>query len=206
MRQRKLGADGPSVGAIGLGCMSFAGFYGPTDIAESHRTLAEALEMGMTHLDTARVYGNGLSEEVIGTFIRDHPGRFTIDLSHGYPRVRPGDDHQFTTFEELAQVYPPNFIKNRFWISNLSYILRCQPQRAGDLLLCPERCLGGGPDGRFLALNLRDSRMRFHGRMGNIMIQIRGFESLCGKIPLSCLSSFLHSIRGGLNGLDNSDM
>ncbi len=83
MRQRKLGANGPSVGAIGLGCMSFAGFYGPTDVAESHRTLAKALELGVTHLDTARVYGGGLSEEVIGAFIRDHPGRFSIATKGG---------------------------------------------------------------------------------------------------------------------------
>lgn len=39
MQKRKLGAGGPMVGAIGLGCMSFGGIYGPTNEAESHRTL-----------------------------------------------------------------------------------------------------------------------------------------------------------------------
>ncbi|MGN6766192.1 MAG: aldo/keto reductase, partial [Rhizobiaceae bacterium] len=64
MQQRKLGADGPLVGAIALGCMSFGGFYGETDEAESHRTLARALDLGVTHLDTSNIYGAGRSEEV----------------------------------------------------------------------------------------------------------------------------------------------
>lgn len=83
MEQRRLGRDGPQVGAMGLGCMSFAGFYGPTSMAEAHRTLARALELGVTHLDTALIYGNGVSEEMIGAFIKDHPGRFTIATKGG---------------------------------------------------------------------------------------------------------------------------
>ncbi|MCB8840684.1 aldo/keto reductase [Aurantimonas sp. VKM B-3413] len=76
------------VGSIGLGCMSFAGFYGATDRAVSHRTLARALELGVTHLDTALIYGAGLSEEVVGDFIKDHPGRFTIATKGGI-RTQP---------------------------------------------------------------------------------------------------------------------
>ncbi|MEC9344105.1 MAG: aldo/keto reductase [Pseudomonadota bacterium] len=83
MEQRRLGRNGPLVGAVGLGCMSFAGVYGSADISQAHRTLAKALELGVTHLDTARVYGNGLSEEMIGAFIKDHPGRFTIATKAG---------------------------------------------------------------------------------------------------------------------------
>ena len=83
MQQRRLGQDGPLVGAIGLGCMSFAGMYGGTDQAESHRTLSAALDLGVTHLDTALIYGNGVSEEVIGDFLKDHPGRFTLATKGG---------------------------------------------------------------------------------------------------------------------------
>jgi aryl-alcohol dehydrogenase-like predicted oxidoreductase len=83
MQQRKLGSNGPNVGAIGLGCMSFVNFYGPTTLAESHKTLARALELGVTHLDTAKIYGDGLSEEVIGSFIKDHPNKFTIATKGG---------------------------------------------------------------------------------------------------------------------------
>lgn len=83
MEQRQLGANGPMVGAVGLGCMSFAGFYGETDEATSHRTLATALDLGVTHLDTANVYGMGRSEEVIGSFIKDHPNKFEIASKGG---------------------------------------------------------------------------------------------------------------------------
>ncbi len=83
MEQRRLGKNGPLVGAMGLGCMSFAGVYGSADIKEVHATLARALELGVTHLDTALIYGNGLSEEMIGSFIKDHPGRFSIATKGG---------------------------------------------------------------------------------------------------------------------------
>lgn len=86
MRKRALGKDGPQVSAIGLGCWSFAGSYGPTDEAESHATLARALDIGIDFLDTANVYGNGLSETVIGSFIKDHPDRFTIATKAGIRR------------------------------------------------------------------------------------------------------------------------
>ena len=83
MQQRKLGKDGPEVGAIGLGCMSFAGAYGKIGEAEAHRTLAAALDLGVTHLDTAVIYGGGVSESYIGSFIKDHPNRFTIATKAG---------------------------------------------------------------------------------------------------------------------------
>lgn len=88
MQQRQLGRNGPTVGAVGLGCMSFAGAYGPADRRESLAVLGRALELGVTHLDTAIIYGNGLSEEIIGEFIKDHPGRFTIATKAGI-RIRP---------------------------------------------------------------------------------------------------------------------
>lgn len=69
MRKRRLGAGGPEVGAVGLGAMSFGGVYGPTTEAESHATLAAALDLGMDHLDVANIYGMGELERVIGTFL-----------------------------------------------------------------------------------------------------------------------------------------
>jgi aryl-alcohol dehydrogenase-like predicted oxidoreductase len=69
MKQRAI--HGRSVGAVGLGCMSFAGFYGATDAEESRACLAAALDLGITHLDTAERYGAGLSEEIIGRFLRE---------------------------------------------------------------------------------------------------------------------------------------
>lgn len=86
MQQRRLGMGGPMVGAIGLGCMSFGGFYGPTDQAESHRTLARALDLGVDHLDTSNIYGDGVSEMVMGAFLKDHPHRFKIATKGGIQR------------------------------------------------------------------------------------------------------------------------
>ena len=57
MKYRKLGANGPKISAIGLGCMSFAGFFGPTDDKTSFECLAAAIDMGIDFLDTADVYG-----------------------------------------------------------------------------------------------------------------------------------------------------
>lgn len=87
MKKRALGSGGPEVGAIGLGCMNFAGFYGPADEAESHRTLARAYELGMDFLDTSNVYGMGKSEEIMGRFFKANPGcRFTIATKAGITR------------------------------------------------------------------------------------------------------------------------
>lgn len=90
MKQRQLGQNGPMVGAIGLGCMSFAGFYGACDIKTAHATLAKAHEIGMTHLDTAKIYGDGVSENVIGAFLKDNPDKqFSIATKGGINTTPP---------------------------------------------------------------------------------------------------------------------
>lgn len=73
MQKRKLGADGPEVGAIGYGAMSFSDMYGPTNEAESHAVLDACRELGVTHLDTANIYGMGKSENAIGTYLKANP-------------------------------------------------------------------------------------------------------------------------------------
>ena len=73
MKTRKLGLDGPDVSAIGLGCMSFAGFFGTTDKAESFECLDAARDQGITFLDTAELYGKGYSEELIGELRNKDP-------------------------------------------------------------------------------------------------------------------------------------
>ena len=57
------------VSAVGLGAMSFAGVYGGAEDAESAATIARALELGVTFIDTANIYGSGHSEEVVGRAI-----------------------------------------------------------------------------------------------------------------------------------------
>lgn len=74
MQKRKLGANGPEIGAIGYGAMSFADMYGPTNEAESHAILDACRDLGVTHLDTANVYGMGKSESAIGSYLKKNPG------------------------------------------------------------------------------------------------------------------------------------
>lgn len=73
MLKRKLGANGPDIGAIGYGAMSFSDMYGPTNEAESHAILDACRDLGVTHLDTANVYGMGKSESAIGTYLKSNP-------------------------------------------------------------------------------------------------------------------------------------
>lgn len=70
MQQRQLGAGGPLVSALGLGCMGMSEFYGPSDDEQSLRTLARALELGINLFDTADTYGLGHNEQLLGRFIR----------------------------------------------------------------------------------------------------------------------------------------
>ncbi len=69
MQRRRLGAGGPEVSAIGVGAMSFAGVYGQTDEATAQALLAAALDFGIDHIDTSNIYGRGLSERMIGSFL-----------------------------------------------------------------------------------------------------------------------------------------
>ena len=70
MQKRKLGNAGTLVSAIGVGGMSFTDFYGPTDTEKSHLILNRALDLGIDHIDTSNLYGTGLSEERIGSFLK----------------------------------------------------------------------------------------------------------------------------------------
>ncbi|MEM6375117.1 MAG: aldo/keto reductase [Pseudomonadota bacterium] len=74
MKTRPLGRDGPPVGAIGYGAMSFSDFYGPTTDAASMRILDACLELGITHIDTSDIYGMGRSESVIGQWLAAYRG------------------------------------------------------------------------------------------------------------------------------------
>ena len=75
MQTRQLGRSGPTVSALGLGCMGMSDFYGQPDDAESLRTLARALELGVNFLDTADMYGPHANEELLGRFFQEDKTR-----------------------------------------------------------------------------------------------------------------------------------
>jgi aryl-alcohol dehydrogenase-like predicted oxidoreductase len=84
MHQRQLGLRGPMVSALGLGTFSFGGAYGPTDMAESHATLDCAWDHGITFLDTANIYGKGVAETVIGSWLQSRKHRPLIATKAGF--------------------------------------------------------------------------------------------------------------------------
>ena len=90
MKLGRLGTHGPTVSAIGLGCMGMSQFYGPSDDAESEKTIQAAVDMGITLLDTADVYGNGHNEELIGRAIRGRRERIVLATKFG-ARVDNGE-------------------------------------------------------------------------------------------------------------------
>jgi len=65
MQQLKLGRNGPTVSAFGLGCMGMSGIYGPVDDRESIATIHAAMDAGIVLIDTGDFYGMGHNEMLI---------------------------------------------------------------------------------------------------------------------------------------------
>ena len=90
MKQRNLGNQGLVVSALGLGCMGMSEFYGTPDEAEAIATIQRALELGVTFLDTADMYGVGHNEELVGKAIKDCRDRVIIATKFGNVRGSDG--------------------------------------------------------------------------------------------------------------------
>src|SRR5687767_3639213 len=119
----KLGAQGPEVFPIGLGCMGMSGMYGPADEAESIATIQAAVDSGVTLLDTGDFYGMGHNELLVGRAIAGRRERVQVSVKFGALRgpdgawlgfdARPGAVKTFAAYSlkrlgvEVIDVYRP---------------------------------------------------------------------------------------------------
>jgi len=101
MKTRTLGKHGPTVGAIGLGCMGMSEFYGPADETESVATIHRALELGVTLLDTADIYGPHTNERLVGKAIADRRDRAILASKFGI--VRKGNERSINGRPEYVK-------------------------------------------------------------------------------------------------------
>jgi len=90
--QRNLGNQGLVVSEMGLGCMGMSEFYGTTDEDESVATIHRAIELGVTFLDTADMYGPFTNEKLVGKAIADRRDRVVLATKFGNER---GEDRSF---------------------------------------------------------------------------------------------------------------
>jgi aryl-alcohol dehydrogenase-like predicted oxidoreductase len=90
MQTRKLGKE-LTVSTIGLGCMGMSEFYGPGDEAESVATIHRAIDLGVSFIDTADMYGTGRNEELVGRALRGRRNQVILATKFGNVRGPKGE-------------------------------------------------------------------------------------------------------------------
>ncbi|MGO4169628.1 aldo/keto reductase [Novosphingobium sp. YAF33] len=131
MQQRELGANGPNVSAIGLGCMGMSWSYGPPkDRQEMIALIREAVERGVTFFDTAEVYGPRLNEELVGEALAPFKGQVFIATKFGF-EAAPGDTDRWSKLnsrpEHIRKVVEESLARLRVEAIDLYYQHRVDP-------------------------------------------------------------------------------
>jgi aryl-alcohol dehydrogenase-like predicted oxidoreductase len=90
MEKRTLGRTGLQVSGLGLGCMGMSEFYGPHDEIESITVIHKAIDLGVTFLDTADIYGIGHNEELVGRALRGRREQVVLATKFGNVRGQDG--------------------------------------------------------------------------------------------------------------------
>ena len=90
MKTRKLGRNGPTVSAMGLGCMGMTPIYAKPDPAEAEKAIHMALDSGITLIDTADMYGGGKNEELVGRALQGVRQQAILASKFGNMRLPDG--------------------------------------------------------------------------------------------------------------------
>ena len=90
MESRQLGSQGLVVSALGLGCMGMSEFYSPKDDVESTATIHRALDLGITLVDTADMYGPFKNERLVGAAVRHRRDQVILATKFGQKRAEDG--------------------------------------------------------------------------------------------------------------------
>jgi len=98
MESRTLGRTGRSVGVVGLGAWQLGADWGQVDEKDALATLHAALESGVSFIDTADVYGDGRSEQIIGKLLREYQGPLTVATKMGRRMAQEPENYHEANF------------------------------------------------------------------------------------------------------------